>query len=235
MSREQLSTDVLTECHDLVLTVAPELAGAPLYVVNRPANHPATGGIEAYTRPGIITWDVRDALIEQGAWRGPGSTIVFCQGVDRSQALAVAVHEAAHLLPMQALPPDVEPTDAMRAGQHAGIAMTLSQAIDESAVEPRWVNDHGAAFVRNCLHLHHRAWLAGYEICLHKMACGGWRYDLSDGWRYKFAIADEPKRLEAATFAEIASTPAPGAFTALFQNDVAYWRSNHPNYEGNLS
>jgi hypothetical protein len=221
--RFPLPPRLLRECRAKLLIVAPEFGQAPLYVANLPVDHPETGDAQAFTTRGAPNLFVRDQLIAEGLWQGCGTTITFCKPLSHYEALGITLHEAAHNLPLEEPRPDVEPTAADKARQGQLIATLLQRPVGTLATMPAWYEHHGLRFIRRCLHLHRRAWLAGFEIGLPEICFAGHHYDLSPAWKYMHALGDEPRRMRSATFAEIEVEPMSAQFRELFHADYAQW------------
>jgi hypothetical protein len=218
MTDRPLPAEILAECKRLVLTVAPELA--PLYVVNYPfAEKPKL--VTAYA-PHYSDFAIRDALVRYRQWEGPGNTIVFVRGMSRDEALGVAIHEAAHLLPVGEPADDLEPPADEKFEQRHHVLANLRESKEVDGL-PAWYPDHGAGFIRVCLHLHHRSWAIGYEVGLPRLHCAGERYDLGAPWRYMHALRPEAEQMMDATFSDILSTPPREEFIELFRNDCRAW------------
>ncbi len=222
----------LDHCRELIGIVAPELVGdVPLYTLVQPPEFPKL------ERTAAVATRHADAglaasLAAAGEWRGPGNTIMFCDHdfID----LGLALHEAAHLLPLMPAPKPPRVSDegliAPNAHWHAYADLLRGEAeTDLAAIMPRWiVGDHGLQFVRRCLHLAHRAWHAGFDVPIWQMSFAGDQYDLSVDGEYRKAIGDEPVRLRDASFAEIEAEPMPAEFLDLFSADVQRWLDAHP-------
>src|SRR6476660_7699050 len=91
-----LSQELLDECRQLALVVAPELSRDPLYFENAPADYPRTPTMIALA---VDSRDfrTRQMLIDAGRYEGPGRAVLFFDGtLDRISALGVALHETGH-------------------------------------------------------------------------------------------------------------------------------------------
>jgi hypothetical protein len=88
-----------------------------------------------------------------------------------------------------------------------------------------WYELHGWQFIRVCLHLHFRAWQAGFEIGLPEIHVAGHDYDLSPAWDYKHELRDEPRRMYGEMFATICDTTPPAGFHKLFADDFRAWQA----------
>jgi hypothetical protein len=85
--KSQLPRSFLDECESLAIKLAPELAAAPVYVCNAPSESLETDCI-AYCPVGAPDFPLRDSLIAEGKWNGPGTAVVFCEQLERDEALA---------------------------------------------------------------------------------------------------------------------------------------------------
>ena len=223
MSQAQPSADVLAECRNMALTVAPELTAAPLYPTNLPSGYPDCGDTLAFTVTRGIDFAIRRHLIDEGRWQGPGTIIAFCQPMSRDESLGLLLHEVAHAVPYKSPSADVEPTAETQSLQRQFVANRLLHPVGDLPTMPAWYSSHGLAFVRRCLHLHFRAWRSGVEIGLPMISFAGSDYDLSPPWKYRRALGDEPQRMMLASFREIDATPAPAEFRSLFHSDIHDW------------
>ena len=82
---------------------------------------------------------------------------------------------------------------------------------------------HGPAWIRACCHLFHRAqahWPFGVLPSLTPV-CDTENYGLSVVRYYRDALGDEPARLAYLSLADVLRSPAPTAFTKLYQHDRA--------------
>lgn len=193
--------EVLARCEALSVLTAPEMKRGPLYFTGLPADYPSPGpNVSAFTSIGAMDFTIRDMLIAEGRWTGPGSMITFCQPMSLENALGIALHEVAHLLPFKASPViDFEPTPNIKTKQREMVAASLNGPIGKSPTLPAWYEHHGLAFIRRCVHLHHRAWQHGQEVGLPEIQFAGAHYDLSPAWRYMRALGDRrllPKFLQ---------------------------------------
>jgi hypothetical protein len=224
MNRAPLTGELLAACEALALRVAPELAQRPLYAINTPIGFPSVGDTVAFTS-GACNFMFRDALIAEGRWRGPGTAVAFCKAMEREVALGMMLHEIAHCLPFVDPPMDCATVPTMRIVQMELAASQLARPLGDSLDKPRWYKGHGFAFIRNCVHLHFRAWQLGFEIALPSLEFADSQYDLSPPWRYMRACGDEPRRMQAATFADIVAQNPPAEFRQLWLADFKAWRA----------
>ena len=217
-----ISRELLRECEGLGQVIAPELWSAPVYLINRPATFDVSDDTVAFATGG--NFDLRDALIADNRWRGPGAMIVFCHDNPREKLWGTTCHELAHRLPVATFGPDVPPTPLDREREHANAEkFSVEECYNGEQNRPGWWLHHGMAFVRTAIHLHTRAWSAGFEVPLPAVHCAGRGYDLSEAWKYKSALGDEPRRMLTASFSEILSIKAPEDFIELFHDDCRRW------------
>ena len=210
-----LCSDLLVECHDLVALCAPELvADVPLYVMALPEECPRPVATRAFASTQNLA-PLRAFIESRGLWRGPGRMIAFCQDdIGAEDALGIALHEAAHLLP--AGPVDDPPHAAeLIDAQVAAFSRFLLTDVD---FEPTPCEYHGADFLRICCHLQHRAKLAGFELPFPALV-EGWHYQRPPLVRFARVLGDEPDRMLGCSFAEILSQPAPAEFLELSKGD----------------
>lgn len=215
---------IFPKLKELALQVAPELSGSPLYIVEPPNGYSALPQVKAFTLK-AIDYKIRRALIERGGWSGPGAMIVLNTGqlTDDESLTGALLHELGHNVPATAPPADHEPTADEAAKQVELIAFWAALPADTSDGAPPWQPHHGLGFIRNCLHLMHRAALLGIELPFPAVQFAGNCYGLSGAWRYAHALGDEPARMIGATFAAITETQLPTEFAELWAADVAAW------------
>lgn len=218
--------DLLADCRQLAAVVAPELAAAPLYILDAPPGWNPDPSSEA------CALVVRDCEVEQhlrdtGAWKGAGRTIIFhperiataaeSHYVDKQAfLLAAAVHELAHAVRLPALRNKPAPTPR-EVSEDVAINRRL-EALQPEADRPFWFGDHGCAFIRAAIHLARRGWKAGYEFPGAMLA-----HTLTPLFFYDKALGDEPERFATKTFDEIKTILPPVEFTDLYFRDVAAW------------
>jgi hypothetical protein len=220
---------IFDECRRLAACVAPELsAPARLYVLNAAA----TGRPEPASCRGTSTRHcdsgIRDTLIDNGAWRGPGPMIVLDLtriladvGEDdfRGDVLQIFLHELAHILPADPVVADSEPSELTRR-----IDRELHAEFCEAAcsVGANLVDKfHDGAFVRRCCHLWWRAITSDFAIPLPGL-CAGFPYQQHPTAACFAALAGECSALEFKTFAEIEATPPPSLFAEIWEFDKRY-------------
>jgi hypothetical protein len=225
--------NLLRDCRDLCLRVAPELAAAPLYVTVSPPDYPRPRGCAAFTPLGSLDCRLRQHLIDAGEWQGPGTAIVFCEPPTwRNDWFGIALHEAAHNLPLVAMPTGDVATDA------AGIAASDRQlaawastgdACDSAAIDFDRHRQHGLRFIRACCHLHHRAARAGYPLDYSALRFAGPHYQRSTENSYAQALGDEPARMIDKGFAHIAAATLPDSFFELYLADCIHAKGSAPH------
>src|SRR5687768_12343017 len=94
-----LTDSQLTECRNLILHCAPELAASPLYVISQPAELPRPK-VCAYVAWRCSNIALKEHLLVAGKWIGPGPVIVLvADDLSTEAAQVVMLHEAAHILP----------------------------------------------------------------------------------------------------------------------------------------
>jgi hypothetical protein len=214
----------LVDCERIALQLAPELFAAPLYVLNVPDGDPALSTrVKAYAADtGLFA--LQDSLRDAGRWRGHGPVIAFCD-VEPHEVLPLLIHELAHCVPFDPVRNIREPTPELRAFQRATVEVWLAGA---QVFTPPWQRgDHGLQFVRRCIHLHHRAWQLGIEVGAGDVHFAGEQYGLSEHWRYRRALGDEPRRMACESFAGIESAEPPDEFVQLWRDDLADWYRAH--------
>jgi hypothetical protein len=197
--------------HELLRRIAPELA--PLRITRPPAE---LADLAKHAR--AFTSHVVD-----GALGGSGPTIYVCDSAANEEDLAgLCVHEAAHRLPFAER--SAPPTDADVDHQSQLLARWAVEPNEHSITGlPPWAPFHGAPFVRNCIHLRHRAEAVGVELPWPAIADLA-NYSLSGFWRYARALSDEPARMLGRTFGEIHQEDPPSAFRQLFEADCEAWQ-----------
>ena len=162
-----VSRELLDECHRLCATVAPELVtDAPLYILNRPEGYPYKPSCAAIAICGLV-FTVREKLIADGLWRGPGRTILFfATDLRPGEVLGTALHEAAHCFEYDVPEIDCDPPPGIAEWQLTEAAKKLSKVGTFSGL-PAWYPSHGSVFIRTCLHLHAEVGnAAGRSACL---------------------------------------------------------------------
>lgn len=223
--------DILAECRKAIFLTAPELC--PVTLLEAADTDLPSVCATAWT---LVDADfyVADHLKTRGQWDGKSPLIVFdlaeieheaaCYEVSpKLLAVHIALHEAAHLVPWR------EVSDADLEPSQESIA-EYKESFSEWAAGPACDNDcpwigHDWRFIRNLLHLAHRANAAGYSLHIDDVRCGGITYRLSPAWQYAEALGDEPARFMYQPFSNIVAEEPPAAFLALFDRDVDFYRS----------
>lgn len=206
----------------LLLSIAPEFAAAPIYLLDQPAHLPCAP-CDAYTIRGT-DFAIRDELIRTGDWSGPGLVIVLCNWTTTPDLHRLVIHEAAHHLPYTPPRPDQEPTPDQRAREAAQVILWASGGDPLKHARP-W-EDHGIDFTRACLHLAHRAAREAAAVEIDEL-CAGWGYGLSPARFYAEDLGDEPQHMHQHSFDEILATPVPGPFIHRWESDTALWKQIH--------
>lgn len=138
------------------------------------------------------------------------------------QALALALHEFAHVLSQAKLFSQGVTQSAARQS-----ATRCLQTPDEDTPggDVAWVG-HDGQFLRTVAHVEHRA-RALLRSPVQAYAVAGLLYGLSKGEAYRQALADEPAKLAGKPLAEIMQTRPPQSFIDLWQADLRAWRERH--------
>lgn len=218
-----MSDENFAACHELAMQIVPELRHVPLYLVpaiGESAERAASRGMAAFlVRGGNLA--IRQFLIEREEYNGAGITIMFVNtSMPLEKMLAITVHELGHGLPLD-IPEDVPPTDDAIRFDEQLLAFRFSAPAGSAQLSP-WTQ-HGADFIRNCLHLCYRSLSLGYDsFGWADVGFAGEQYDLSSAWRYARALGDEPQHMweMGASFDAIAAISPPEEFTNLFNNDT---------------
>jgi hypothetical protein len=165
---------------------------------------------------------LRQLLIDRGEWQGPGNIIGLVPGQELEDSRGVLLHEVSHALPLRQPPREYDPTP-----QQMAVHLKLTALVDSIADQQRQLkpwDQHEADFIRRCVHLRYRAQRLGVELPYPAIRFAGYGYSLSSAIEYARSLGDEPHRMAGCSFREIEATPAPEAFTKLFDNDVASWQ-----------
>ncbi len=194
----------------------------PVRIVAAPFNSPDVC-CNAFTPAGPApSWLHAKVTKEYGGWEDGSQVIVICQKLPRYKLRGTLLHERAHdeiaERPVTHLPTELQRMQAALAEVNLKYA-----TVGDNTAMPAWFIHHGAPFIRLAMHLHFRAWRAGYDIGLPEMNVAGELYDLSPAWAYRHALGDEPRRMLGRTLAEIAAEPFPADFKSLFRADFAEW------------
>lgn len=225
---------IIDKVHRMAQVAIPELI-APLYLfLEQPSWMPEVEHAQGWTLPpGRVLWNVRQDMIDRSEWRGSGPMIwLLPDCIDGSGSywephadiLRVAAHELGHVTErVDAWQGDPTPPKGHIEQERE---LLLKWATDPEVCRGErerqqipWENGHGLDFIRRTLHVTARAWDAGFNFSI-DIVCAGQRYGLSNPSLYMRALGDEPDRLRHETFATIAATPPPRAFTELFERDT---------------
>jgi hypothetical protein len=205
----------------LARQIIPELRDTPIYFLTTPdgMRHITTGCYAFYLRRNSAP--IRERLIADGKWEGEGPIFCFNHPEWWSDFLVVAtcIHELSHALPWN--PPKPKPPMPTQAKWDSIVLELGFKQLHRVGEDlPLWTN-HEIDFVRNALHLTHRAWRHGDKsFGWGDVHLAGSKYGLSDAAQYARALGTEVEEMIDATFEEIASTPVPAAFQELFNNDT---------------
>lgn len=233
-----------TIASDIVQAAAPELADRPLYVIDQPSDlapYRTAAGYTGSYLPGAEAW-----LKRHGLWRGAGEIIVL-DVADIADDLPpeskhrlderlrqIIAHEIAHQLPVRP-PLEILPTSLPE-----DMEDRLNRKVEDfhqKQVQPQqtraampWDGDHGASFIRRCLHVHYRCDVAGITFPLGGL-CAGVGYRLSNPEVYAEELADEPFRLRDATYKRILGTFPPKGFWQLWTDDIEHYAALRAEYD----
>lgn len=166
---------------------------------------------------------LKENLVAEGLWKGTGFAVIYYQANPLAKLLGTTLHECSHLVLASPPGPDVDtPAEDLAEWREAAQQWGRNAATPNPDF-PNWAGGHGEPFTRVALHLHFRAWQAGYEIGLPEMNIAGANYELSPSWRFMHALGDEPRRMANLPFAEILDTKSPQPFRDLFEADAKRW------------
>lgn len=224
-------------CH----TVAPELAGRPVYIMLRSDLPRDWAGGEDYAGCTIAHLDLilRPALERKRRWRGRGPAMLIDADAVAAAAqyrprvarkrvflpafFGIVLHELAHILDLDLVPKNEPEEWWLRAGRRL--------FSEPAAPDSRPTNGPGALvpwrmhewpFIRIALHLAERASADGIDVSRHSVIDLS-EYGLSSTFQYARALGDEPVRLAACDFATIRRATPLAAFADLWNADVDRW------------
>jgi hypothetical protein len=215
---------------------ARDLGDLPLYIVLesdvKTGLHRGYGGFTG-SRLDLI---LKDRLGTR--WRGRGPAIVMNDFDPEGTQLPdhnlfdIALHELGHILEIGWLleyrQGDLLDGQSIATGFLASLRWDPRDGAERGPDRPTRAFEaefdftiHGPAWIRCALHLHWRAAQLRRITGLTPNTTGiihrtRWH---SGGSLYRVALGDEPKQMQAATFAEILATPAPSAFSAIWDQD----------------
>jgi hypothetical protein len=219
----KLSQTQLDDLTGLALAICPELANEPLYILAGPEDRRRSKNVSAATISGVLDFRTREELIKANQWKGPGRVILFFGEFEQAQARAVLVHEVGHAVENVVPEEDIEPTPAMKRWQEVSEYVAV-RTPEKNCGMPRWFPTHNAMWLRRTLHLHHRAWAAGYEVPLANVV-NSESYDLPPAWKFKAALECEFERFADKPFSVIEAEPAPEEFKELFRASQRSYRN----------
>jgi hypothetical protein len=173
-------------------------------------------------------------------WRGRGPAIVLNDLAMRAEAheaaaddpklveqlirqrlVAVALHEAAHVIdrPADYAQPVSKPV--VRFARESVLA--FCRGAPSIGLPYPWYG-HEHAFIRTLLHLVHRAEQhVGQRVPL-SLCFSSDTYELSSPWAYHHALGNEPQRFHQLSLSLVKDLPAPPPFVELFNSDVARYQ-----------
>lgn len=224
----KIDDELLNECKNMALRIAPELRQQPLYFVRRLPEWPVWQGAIAWAAK-FRDVVVEDYLRKSNQWRGNGNVVVFdIEGIERAHVddglsggmLGLVVHEVGHLLPLRKFT-DMEAPAPHIVERAAELHHQLASEPLPSGLPP-WCGGHDYQFVRRVIHLSCRAWELGYEFLAAYLAAGE-QYGMSPIAHYAYQLRDEPYQMLGASFAEIEASPLPDAFMQIWRKDREAW------------
>lgn len=219
---------ILTECHALALTLAPELSRQPLYVLGPDVAsewYPkcfASGVAHIY---GNVL--ARPHLESTGVWCGPGPVVALLKHASRNDVLATMVHELAHVVPCVPCV-DLPPTDLNLIEAREEIAL-FAPTLGQTPGYPKWMPSHGRGYVRTLVHLWWRMAVRCHHVFAIEDLMYGPAYDLPPLLMFLYCLGGEPTRMMDASFSEILSVEPPREFGAIWDAGLEYWQQSHPN------
>lgn len=173
---------------------------------------------------------VRQPIVDrlESRWQGPAPVICLFENDIRQEygddfeagLLEVMTHELAHCVPVPPpLETDWDDLDRVRKFQLEKMEQAI-QPTPELAKSDR--KGHGKDFVRYLAHVWFRAHVQGYSIAPYRLLAGA--DVLTQLPHFVCALMPELCALEGATFAEIAATDPPQAFSQMWADEVLLYR-----------
>lgn len=227
--------DLVTQAEKLIRLVAPELQDRQIYPIlsaNLPASFAAAARrLDGWAHPDLDLI-MEPELTRRGRWRGRGCGIALSpqtlalsssrrpresrQKDFPTRFQATILHELCHMLErgfldqVDAAPPPRKTIEATAA------AFGKADVADNAGLSVHW---HEFAFIRTVIHMAFRASALGVPVTPGGMFQAH-AYGLSPMYKYTAALGDEPEALRGLTFDQIAETPPPRAFRALWRKDL---------------
>jgi hypothetical protein len=217
--------------------VAPEYLGVPIYL------HRAKGDQVYGLTSGAHDIRACGATVTTRGFGASYCPRTICRNDARDAVLtsfvATALHEFAHALQYRYLLPanlaiTSVPLSEERAAAYTASVRRMSETprkltLAEFADEVRYqFFMHDDRFLRAALHLRRRAVLMAGEKRMSASRVIGQRLSGTHPDLYDRALGDEPARLIGDPLAAILDTPAPEAFTNLWQSDVERLDRQYP-------
>lgn len=207
------------EIRDFIFQIAPELKARPLYVIDHGAN-----GFSTAEAGGFAIDYMPHNVFDLPNWQGPGAILAIDQSkLHKSAILAVAIHEAAHLLPAPSgatLAILAEERDRVTVAEiREGMAEELEEPYEVEA--ERVLKKHGPLFLRRCTHLLVRALAAGFEVYANEIH--GYTEWISPLTHYMDCFLGDAIRMQDASFHEIDLRPMPEAAVRLFEKNKQHF------------
>lgn len=155
--------------------------------------------------------ELESRLLQLGAWKGPGFACIIDdkKAVDESDLLDFAIHEYAHGL---INPPG--PVEAARSalGPTAFERILSTPREDTSPLCRPW-DQHGADFVRLCVHLVYRTYTRTPFRPWRSLVFNGEAYCLPGYFSWSSALGDEPQRLVNLSMEDVAAMAPPASYS----------------------
>lgn len=218
------------DLQNLCTEVAPEVPRVHVADSGQWREFNLCSGFLAMTSPGIAPalWPA----IAQGYMKNGPAVLLNCKAIGHHALRRAAksgepeevaymrslaectLHELGHIVDRH---PPYHETDLNRCPGIAaltlcamGVCMMSNGIEDLKAAD---IHSHSPRWCRLVAHLVHRA---GGGLCLSEVL-GGKMYGLPSGYAVRQALGEEPERMRGWSFEQIKETPAPSAFTQLFE------------------